>query len=195
MTSQRSRRVGLPLLDREAGRIKALRAESTPSEGISCHRGCSSCCYRPVHISLLEALSLYRAIPKATLPSVLKHGQEAKNQDPLVWYLTKTPCPLLTAKQECSVYAHRPMVCRTHEVRSDPYNCDPHILGAVIVDRAQEVQSFHKAEEAAMARLGLKKLPLLPLGEAVRWAGEVLEGRSTLEELPQRVFISLAGSL
>jgi len=190
--------VSLPLLEREEARLVASRSLlGKPSPGVSCRRGCSSCCYRPVYATVLEGAAVYRSLKRRGMgdlvPPLKAHGENLRSQDPLVWFLSRQSCPLLTSTRECSVYDGRPMACRAHEVTSDPYLCDPHQLskGLSVVDREADLQGFAKQARSGELRLGWR-LPTLPLGLAVWLAGEVIEGRVPTEEVPQRVFLLLA---
>lgn len=72
---------------------------------ISCHRGCDGCC-RHLSLSLVEAAAL--AVACASLPleerNFLRDRARSASED---------ACPLLVGS-ECAVYAHRPIICRTH---------------------------------------------------------------------------------
>lgn len=75
----------------------------------ACQKGCAYCCHSQVAVSKLEADYI-----------VLKTGRQAAavRVAPMVseqFCDFKRPCPfLLAGDKSCSIYAHRPMLCRTH---------------------------------------------------------------------------------
>lgn len=71
----------------------------------ACTRGCSHCCHIPVAMSAAEARVLGKAIGRAPVPSA--------HHTPIRVEGYSSPCPFLH-DGACSVYAHRPTVCRTH---------------------------------------------------------------------------------
>lgn len=76
----------------------------------ACRSGCSSCCHVAVSLSRAEA----RLIAQKT-GAKLNEGAGASLDfaDPQdVDRIAGTPCPFL-AEGRCSIYAHRPFVCRT----------------------------------------------------------------------------------
>jgi hypothetical protein len=83
---------------------------------LACAKGCSHCCHAWVDACAPEVLFVRNAIPaKAREPvhdAILQaHGATAgKSAEERL--KAPTPCPLLTYGL-CSVYAHRPIVCRT----------------------------------------------------------------------------------
>lgn len=128
--------------------------KSLHGEGIRCAAGCSACCRGLFDITLLDAYLLQRGV--ALLPvaqqAVIRERAKSRlerlrselpdlRQPYLLNHLPDelwtempeddmTPCPLLGEGGACLVYAHRPMICRTHglpnidrsgEVFSDQY--------------------------------------------------------------------------
>lgn len=69
-----------------------------------CKSGCSSCCHYPVRVSELEV----RYIERKT-----RHTSRLRKGVAQHWH--GTPCPLLKDGR-CSIYEHRPYVCRRHLV-------------------------------------------------------------------------------
>ena len=91
---------------------------------VSCRAGCSACCHQIVYMSLAEAWDIvekhYVAIAgmRATLTEISQ--RLLSNADNFAYF--GTPCPLLK-NDRCSIYAERPIVCRTHNVASPPERC------------------------------------------------------------------------
>lgn len=74
--------------------------------GVSaCRTGCSHCCLIPVKISEVEARVIGKALGRSPV-SVNSHSPAPKVGD---W----TPCSFLR-DGKCSIYTHRPAVCRSH---------------------------------------------------------------------------------
>lgn len=83
----------------------------------ACKDGCSHCCLIPVKISQAEAQAIGKAIGRAPLRSEA-HGAEPMPGD---W----KPCTFLK-NNRCSIYAHRPAVCRSHlNIDQDELLCRP----------------------------------------------------------------------
>lgn len=72
----------------------------------ACQRGCVHCCHIPVKISQAEALFIGRQIGKRPI------APEHLGPEPVIEGYA-SPCPFL-ADSGCSIYSHRPMVCRSH---------------------------------------------------------------------------------
>ncbi|HEX3665963.1 MAG TPA: YkgJ family cysteine cluster protein [Rhizomicrobium sp.] len=89
------------------------RLRSVP---LACGKGCSHCCVSWVAVSAPEALFVRNAIPAAkmaaTRESVSRMSQLTFGKSPHERLAMAVPCPLLIDRI-CSVYAHRPIVCRT----------------------------------------------------------------------------------
>jgi Fe-S-cluster containining protein len=83
---------------------------------LACAKGCAHCCASWVAVSAPEVLFVRNAIPAAkmaaTRESVLRMHQVTLGRSPDERLAMAVPCPLLTDRV-CSVYAHRPIVCRT----------------------------------------------------------------------------------
>jgi Fe-S-cluster containining protein len=95
-----------------------------PSKEASCRKGCSYCCQIPVAVSESEARELATlAFPaqRQRLELQASWGElEAKDwcRKPVV----ERSCVFLV-DNECSVYAQRPLRCRTHFSAEDPVKC------------------------------------------------------------------------
>lgn len=72
-----------------------------------CHKGCDNCCYIQVSISSLEAQYIQ-----------LKTGVPYRDKQ-ISAVKINTPCPFLK-DHCCSIYQHRPYVCRRHHALFDP---------------------------------------------------------------------------
>lgn len=71
----------------------------------ACREGCTHCCHIPVSIGAAEASVIGKAIGRKPLP--------LKDHQPVEVTGYESPCPMLKGGR-CSIYAHRPAVCRTH---------------------------------------------------------------------------------
>jgi uncharacterized protein len=71
-----------------------------------CQKGCSFCCYNEVSVSLLEA------------EYIEKHTGIKRSFNLDIKDFPGTPCPFLKYSA-CSIYKHRPFVCRRHVALSD----------------------------------------------------------------------------
>lgn len=92
------------------------------AEVAACGKGCSHCCYIPVVIIRSEAQLLAKAssrtiaVPPKNARAVVQefHDGETEGSAKLRGEAhLGTPCPFLK-EGLCSVYEHRPLVCRTH---------------------------------------------------------------------------------
>jgi Fe-S-cluster containining protein len=98
-------RVLQPLLDRMA-------------EHSICRPGCNFCCHQPVSVTEYEAELIGNAIGEK--PQRFKKNQIGKHRSAAF----KTPCHFLK-DGACSIYAVRPMACRTHfSAEEDARWCD-----------------------------------------------------------------------
>lgn len=72
----------------------------------ACKSGCTHCCHIPVKITQAEAVYIGRQIGRRPRPA--EHlGAEPAFQG------YESPCPFL-ANGGCTIYDHRPMICRAH---------------------------------------------------------------------------------
>lgn len=72
---------------------------------IQCRAQCSWCCHEPLQVHILDAVSV-----ASGLPTALEYRLETRISSQLKRNFQ--PCPLLGSDQNCSVYEHRPLVCR-----------------------------------------------------------------------------------
>jgi len=71
----------------------------------ACRKGCNHCCFIPVKVSATEARALERAVGRVPAP--------VDTHRPVHIEAYESPCPFLQ-DGSCSVYTHRPVVCRAH---------------------------------------------------------------------------------
>lgn len=93
------------LVNRVDERCRQMEASLAPH--MACEKGCSSCC---LNISLfpVEAIGLRLALDDLAQDrreAVLKRAAQA---------IPDEACPLLDGNGACELYAHRPIICRTH---------------------------------------------------------------------------------
>jgi Fe-S-cluster containining protein len=87
-------------------------AQCYPTQ-ITCHAGCDGCCYQQFTVFPVEAHHLAQAVtalaPEARQDLLTRLQQD----DPWRIIDTSTPCVLLEHGC-CSLYEHRPLICRIH---------------------------------------------------------------------------------
>jgi hypothetical protein len=103
--AQRDARVRLDAL---FAKIAAFFTAVTAREGaaITCHAGCSDCCRR-FTVTELEAEVIREGLAALAAPRRAELASRAREAD-------TTVCPALDADGRCAIYAHRPVICRTH---------------------------------------------------------------------------------
>jgi Fe-S-cluster containining protein len=104
---------------------------------LPCKRGCSDCCYGPFDISAADTLLLREGLallPEEIRSPIRSRGRkllerlrqlepewgapwdlreiETDRFDEITELLAEEPCPLLSEEGSCSVYEHRPLICR-----------------------------------------------------------------------------------
>lgn len=85
-----------------------------------CRKGCSSCCYQAVAISLPEALLLSQASGRRAERINRGLGETYVALTRAQTEAYGVPCPFLSAADGiCTVYEHRPMACRVHHVLNE----------------------------------------------------------------------------
>ena len=97
-----------------------LLATHVASQGatIPCRAGCAGCCRGEVGVFDEERASILAAVPQAAYERLEAQGPTA---DPHT-----SVCPLLDPEtQRCTIYAVRPLVCRSYAVVGDPDVCFP----------------------------------------------------------------------
>lgn len=76
-------------------------------EGVHCKPGCNWCCHEPLQVSIMDAIG----VASADLSTPLDYALDTRQRDALKAMFH--PCPLLQ-EGHCSVYAHRPVICRAY---------------------------------------------------------------------------------
>lgn len=100
----------------------------------ACRNGCSHCCHIAVLVAKPEAELIAERIGRPLAPVTVQRGGPREARDPelgrgyddLAWGYTN-PCTFLKGGR-CSIYANRPMVCRTY------YNFDDDELLCKLTD-------------------------------------------------------------
>ena len=162
------------------------------AERISCAPGCANCCLRPVVITLLEGILLYRHLYETgpwTSALVAKLEASAPldlSLRPELRMLAARPCPLLTDDKRCAGYEARPTICRLHAVKSLPEHCHPHSILSQKkdkpLDNKKAVEAFVALERRLLLRLGLR-VTALPVAAAVLYGARVSTGTLDIGEV------------
>jgi uncharacterized protein len=80
---------------------------------ITCHAGCDGCCYQQFTVFPVEMHHLAQAV--AALPPEARQHLLARLQQADPWRVVDTPPPcVLLEHGRCSLYSHRPLICRIH---------------------------------------------------------------------------------
>lgn len=172
-------------------------------ENINCRKGCHHCCRYPVVISILEGISLYRALQRTGLwrsqlkADLEKHTSLTFGVAPEVWLMSDIACPLLV-EGACSVYVDRPMQCRVTASTSDPDRCRSVYFGSdTFADNKPELAQFAAVEhrEARSSRDHARGLDQrVPLSVAVLLGHLVVEGTIDFGEIPLTLLRFLHGT-
>lgn len=109
----------------------AMAATAFGDDAIACAPGCSYCCSHPIFVTMAEANMLARHINIVdTTETKLKRRvvwtQQCREFDKLDksdMSKYRSPCGFLGTGGRCSVYSHRPFVCRWYNSR-DAGNCE-----------------------------------------------------------------------
>lgn len=83
---------------------------------VACRRGCDACCHQDVLVSHAEAELIGRAIGRRPVTSPaggVAVGHDVKNPAEVPIRYSGRPCTFLKGS-ECSIFRHRPLMCRLH---------------------------------------------------------------------------------
>lgn len=122
--------------------LDELIEEQKIPEQSSCKRGCNSCCYLLVAISLMEAVYIADHLLeneswRVQLPELKKKLREQADRIDALggigngeavsspYLRTRTPCVFLKKNGDCGIYRHRPATCRTYFVLTPAEHCSP----------------------------------------------------------------------
>jgi Fe-S-cluster containining protein len=118
---------------------------------VACHQGCGYCCHIGIGLYQVEAdyiAASTGAAAKKVLPDPTRKASS--------WFDPARPCPFLR-DNACSIYAYRPMTCRTH-FNFEPTNrrCqfDSPDDGMALLDRNASLPGAMKAYSELVARHG-----------------------------------------
>ncbi len=112
--------------------LHALVEEEIDSEKdiqISCRKGCSACCHMEVEVTSHEARILGKLVKDGHVidRERLKRQSQRELQDPQWKQGSRNPdnpCVFLNGEGSCSIYDHRPVMCRRHSVTTPAKNCE-----------------------------------------------------------------------
>ena len=118
----------------------------------ACQQGCSHCCHFPVQAAPQDivqlALHLKLSLSDAELADLNTRLQQDIQQRSGAFM--RAPCPLLTAEQSCSVYEHRPLVCRMFSSQN-AFSCEQSLTdGRQISQRPLTHRIFQAAVTALL---------------------------------------------
>ncbi|MFM6927786.1 MAG: YkgJ family cysteine cluster protein [Bdellovibrio sp.] len=96
---------------------------------VSCHKGCSACCHMEVEVTSYEVEILARLVQSGhEIDRDRLVRQSSRNLQDASWKQgprnPDSKCVFLNAEGSCSIYEHRPVMCRRHSVTSPAANCD-----------------------------------------------------------------------
>ena len=141
----------LPVVHSLADALVGVATRLIGAEGkrVSCRAGCAACCRGPIPLAQAEALyltELMGGMPPARQAAVRERfasGLERLERSGILgelvrrmgsgspevgaelasaYFAQQIPCPFLE-DERCSIYPHRPAVCREHLVTSPPEHC------------------------------------------------------------------------
>ena len=161
----------------------------------SCRPGCSNCCMWPVAVSILEGIDICLHLMHTSRWTNTLREKIHDAADTLtgltysVWISSATPCLFLDESHKCSIYAHRPFLCRTAVSTGVTAFCHPCELAQArsIVPRTEYIMAFHNVEEALLHEHRLK-MHTMPLATALLAAEPICFGKMELWQADSSVF-------
>lgn len=193
----------LPVLQEQGlARLKVARSEMERAfvDGLiqsetntTCSKGCSSCCFHPIHISVAEGILLYRHLQdkgvwtRALEIELQAHAQKTAGLAPEVWLMARIACPLLS-KTLCLAYEARPLVCRTTFSSGLPELCDVSNFSesTPLVPRRELLEEYRKMEMDTLD-MGQARKWLLPPSLAVLVGADISRGKTELSQASQKI--------
>ena len=159
-----NQKIVYPIIDQTGAKIKS-----------ACAAGCAWCCHQHTEVNLAEATTILSVIPidqRNTLKQRLINDrsefirQHRNTLHPGTFY----KCPFLDNENRCSIYAVRPMICRSHysddaqackRAYTDPekkaiYNrivVQHELVGATIQDATNDGLFFYEMGSAILLSL------------------------------------------
>lgn len=149
----------------------------------TCFKGCGACCHLEVEITEDEGALLAQIVETGFQIDHKRLGiqasRERKSPDWGLMVNEVNRCVFLGDDQACQVYESRPMICRKHNVASDPNECmkvggNPLpiliplaeiVLSAALSQPGNPYSSLSKTLSAALKERDKLKLPAIPVSE------------------------------
>lgn len=112
-------------------RADAATAQALPGTSVSCTPGCDACCHYRVHATPIEAHLIVEVVRarggEGAVQRLAERARKALDETghpaDAGYPHARVACPLLE-ESRCSVYEARPVLCRSHWVKSDPSACE-----------------------------------------------------------------------
>jgi Fe-S-cluster containining protein len=134
------------MLNRLADNLGAAVGPNAP-----CSKGCSHCCKMPVVLTEAEAKEIAKATgARLTTPKYDFPPRPERQFDGVA-------CTFLV-DGACSIYAHRPFMCRTHYVVDDDDAMCEIVPGEDIFTRQLDVRTYHEIYAQAFGEPQLRRM-------------------------------------
>lgn len=134
-----------------------MAAEGADMTVISCRKGCAHCCHLYVTVTEPEAKLLAENIHRADLGRLKAQAGKTLDQFMRLPYGDRK-CAFLGRRDECTVYEHRPLVCRSHLVVSKPRHCDSRKGGTVKAYTIHNAEILISATRAVFSSGGMAEM-------------------------------------
>ena len=108
----------IPLIRKAERELDRFNQQQERDQSMGCERGCSYCCYQFVSVSPAEVFRLAIVLRQMNRRKWARDRLKAFNEqmadatNRAEWYEKRIPCPFLI-NDECSIYRHRPLPCRS----------------------------------------------------------------------------------